>query len=342
MHMLTDQRIDASRLRGLLTASGLLDPGLSVDAAQLAGAFPDFTGADLFLEYDLGRHPIASGFGIGFPSGALDECIAFNHPFLETPEGQAVMSAFEADVFASDRAIYLDLFGDPDPDWIEYDIAEGHLDRAPFVFFRPPSRFRELQHAEQATAFCALAPDALGGGGFARLLDRLLARAPLLPYRVGRADRRGPNWRRVILTRLTRDQVEDCLADEDFDLRAALDASEAFYEHADTPGALYALSIDVVEGEVVALDVECAFLFRIADPGVSARAFDALAERLAAADIIAPAVAVWLSDNRFRIVSDPRTSGELIVQIHHLKHRIIGPGRPRTKAYLHAGIGAGS
>ena len=333
MPAMARQRIDGPVLRTLLQSAGLFGADLAGQAAALASAYPRIAGRNLFAEFELGAGIVPSGFGLGLPWGEYDRYLVRDHWFLETPEGRAITAALAADPFAADHQVYLNLLSDDDPDWIEYDIDAGRIDPAPFVFFRPPSRFLNLSEPEQATELCGLLPEAQGD--FHRLLERLLALGPVGMYRVGVAAQRGANWWRAILTNLDAGQAAAALTGlgaKDFE--RPIDLAVEFYgARADAPGARFALSVDVKAGRIAAADVEFAYAFRISDLEERTAAFDALVQRLTEANLLTPPAAAWTSANCVRGV--PASAGGLRVQLHHLKQRYFGPNHLRAKAYLH-------
>jgi len=335
--------IDQDVLTQLLGASGLVDPALAQQAGVLAGRFPTPVQHDLFLEFEFGDEAVPAGFGLGFPAGALDRFRALQHPFLATALGQSLEAAFADDPFADDHREHLNLFGDPDPDWVEYDVSEGRMDTTPFVFFRLPSRLRRLASADNVRELCAILPGRAATGDFANLLNRIVTHGPASPYRIGVARSRGAGWWRAIVTDLDLEQVVLALEG----LGAAhyegpLGPASRLYEQGmDRPGARFALSIDVLDDRITAVDVECPFLFRIADPQGRAGPLRDYVREIADLGIVSGATAAWIQDNVVRDVTLPQGGASLKVMLHHLKFRLFGQPHLRTKAYLHLGLISG-
>ena len=332
--------IDQDALTRLLGASGLVDPAFAEQAGALAGRFPTRVQHDLFLEFEFGDQAVAAGFGLGFPAGALDRFRALQHPFLTTALGQSLEAAFADDPFAADHRDHLNLFGDPDPDWVEYDVSEGRIDPTPFVFFRLPSRLRRLTSVEEVRALSVLLPGGAETGDFERLLERVVSLGSASPYRIGVARSRGAGWWRAIVTDLDREQVVVALkglgAD---DPEGPLRPASRLYERAmDRSGACFALSIDVLDGRITAVDVECPFLFRIADPTARGGPLSDYVRDIADLGIVSGATAAWIQDNVVRDVTLPDGGASLKIMLHHLKFRLFGQPRLRTKAYLHLGL----
>jgi hypothetical protein len=315
----------------------LLDEAPAMAAARLAARYPAVVRRNLFVEYELGPDRTPSGFGLGLPWGQYDSWISRDHGFLKTPIGRAVAAAMADDPFMDDNALYLNLFSDDDPDWIEYDIDGGVLGEAPFVFFRPPSRLRALTRPDQVRTLCGLIPGAPPGGDFAVLLDILLKHGPAGLYRVGRSRRRGEGWWRAIVTELDHAQVAAVLRRFGAaDYEAPLDLATAFYEgRADRPGARFALSIDVTGAAVTALDVECPYLMRIGEPQARIEPLTELLAGLTRLGTLSPAMAAWLGAQVSRDVTAPDLAKGLRVQLRHLKHRFLGAPHLRAKAYVH-------
>ena len=331
------RRGGAAELAALLRSAGLFDETLALAAARLAARYPAVVRRNLFVEYELGAEPTPSGFGLGLPWGHYDGWISAGHGFLRTTTGRAVGAAMADDPFTDDHAVYLNLFSDDDPDWIEYDIDVGTLGDAPFVFFRAPSRLRALTGEGQVRALCGLIPGAPQGGDFAVLLETLLQQGPVGLYRLGRSRRRGEGWWRAILTELERDQVAAALRRFGAaDYEAPLALAAAFYEgRVDTPGARFALSVDVKDAAITALDVEGPYLMRIGGPQVRAGALTDYLGGLAQLGTLNPAMAAWLGAQVRREVIAPDMRNGLQVQLRHLKQRFLGAPHLRTKAYLH-------
>ena len=332
--------IDQDALTQLLGASGLVDPALAQQAGVLARRFPAPVQHDLFLEFEFGDEAVPAGFGLGFPAGALDRFRALQHPFLTTALGQSLEAAFADDPFAADHREHLNLFGDPDPDWVEYDVSDGRIDTTPFVFFRLPSRLRRLANAEAVHALCALLPGAAGNSDFERLLNRVVTLGAASPYRIGVARSRGAGWWRAIVTDLDHEQVVVALnglggADPEGPLGPA---SRLYEQGMDRSGARFALSIDVLDDRITAVDVECPFLFRIGDPEARAGPLSHYVREIADLGIVSGATAAWIRDNVVRDVTLPQGGASLKIMLHHLKFRLLGQPHLRTKAYLHLGV----
>lgn len=331
-------RIDHVALQELLNHAGLLEKDLSLQAARCARHFPAVVGRDMFVEYELGENRIASGFGLGFQHGLYDHYIATDHWFLKSSVGGAIETALSADPFKSDHEVYLNILSDGDPDWVEYDIDQGRLDETPFVFFRLPSRFQLISTPDQARGVCELLPDAGRNEQFATLLALLVGMGPAAMYRVGRAKQRGTGWWRAIISYLREDQVVAALLSlgaSDFEAPLAL-ARELYAGRADKPGACFALSIDVQDGGITAVDVECPYLFRLGDPAVRNSAFTDLAMQLVRHGTLSPATGDWLTSNGCcREIIAPQSGARMQVRVHHLKFRFLGSPHLRTKVYLH-------
>lgn len=328
--------VDGGALCNLLTASGLVDPALAAQVGRLAGDFPANVQRDLFLEFELADRPIPAGFGLGFPAGDLDRFRAVGHAFLSSHRGRALRAALADDPFAEDHRKYMNLFGDSDPDWVEYDISGNHLAEIPFVFFRLPSRLRQISLPAQVLELCAELP---GGAGadFAALVRRAVELGTTAPYRIGVARSRGLGWWRAIITKLEFAQVLAALEGlgSVIDVRP-LAAAARFYERGmDQPGACFALSIDVQDGRVTAVDVECPYLFRVADPAARAGPLSAYAREIATAGLVSAQTADWITDQAACEVTQPFGGPRLRSLLHHLKFRLVGEPRPRIKAYLH-------
>ena len=91
----------------------------------------------------------------------------------------------------------------------------------------------------------------------------------------------------------------------------------------------------MTDGCISAMDVECAYLFRIGDLAVRSSAFGTLLAQLARGGILSAAVADWLSAQCCRdvVATDPR--GGMRVKVHHMKYRFLGSPHLRTKTYFH-------
>ena len=318
----------------------MFNEGLARQAARLTERFPTGVQQDIFLEFELGQQAAPAGFGLGLTAGELDHYRVVRHPFLRTSTGRAIESAFAQDPFAADHVLHLNLFGDADPDWIEYDIAFGKLDTAPFVFFRMPSRFARITNAEEVEGLCALLPGPATGSGFEQLLLHIAGAGAFCPYRIGLSARRGPDWWRAIISDLTADQV--AIAAEYLNCSPPcelLRAACGLYDRAmDCPGARFSLSVDVTGGQIMALDVETPFLFRIEDPAARAAPFAEYVGRLTEMDLASSWTADWLNDNLFRVLRSPDGRAGLRILLHHLKFRLFGAPYLRTKAYVLASL----
>ncbi|OYX46860.1 MAG: hypothetical protein B7Y97_13130 [Sphingomonas sp. 32-66-10] len=320
---------DGEALAGLFTASGLFTAELAQAAGALAGAYPAIVEHDLFLEFELGRTPVVSGFGVGFPAGAIDALVLRRSPFWGSGVGRALSEALAPNPFAEDERVYLNLWGDDDPDWVEHDVADGSLEAAPFVFFRPPSRFRWLERESDVRAFASLLPTA--GEELAHLIAALAALGPVGVYRIGLARSRPGGFCRAILTGLTAEQAAAGVAGVGGrGFEAPIAAAAAFYAQAmDTEGACFALSVDICNGAVTAVDVEAPYLRRAGDLDRRAAAF----AHYAIAMQWPPEASAWLAAQVARRVHTPH--GGLDVRLQHLKHRLFGEPHGRLKAYLH-------
>jgi hypothetical protein len=326
----------------LLELTGLCDRTWARRVAEVAGRFPAVTERNMFLEYELGNRPVLAGLGLGFGPGVLSRYALTRHSFYRTPTGRAVDAALADDPFAADRAAYLDLLQDPDPDWIEYDVDEKQISLQPFVFFRPPSRFLTIATRKQTRSLCRIIPGASATGEFARLLNALIALTPARIYRVGLARQRGQGWWRGIIAALSRDQVVAALRSQGATgFERTLDLMRDFYRvRADTPGSQFSLSVDVEGDRITAIDVECPYLFRIGDISARKSAFKELLAHRPAVGTISPRTASWLSKYCCKEVVSSESSRRLRVMVHHLKFRFLGSPHLRTKAYLHLGISA--
>lgn len=329
--------IDGAALAKLIQVSGLLDGTLALGVGEIAGRFPEPVQSNLFLEFEFAEGPVPAGFGLGFEAGLLDYYRVVRDPFLSSAQGQSLQTALARDPFAADHREHLNLFGDRDPDWVEFDIADALIAPTPFVFFRLPSRFRNVSDAAEVSALCAILPGQALGGEFSRLLDRIVAVAPACPYRIGVARSRGAGWWRAIMTNLNRRQVEAALTDLDADgLDGVLAPAARLYDRwMDSPGACYALSIDVNDNRVTAVDVECPYLFRVADAKARVKPLGDYALEIAGSGLVSPANAAWISGNAVRDVGSSQVNSTLRIMLHHLKFRLFGVPRLRAKAYLH-------
>ncbi len=336
--------IDRAALAALLDASGLFDTALAADAAKLGGQFPAAVERNIFLECELAERASPAGFGLGFSPGDLDLYLARGGSFGSSPAGQAVEAALAADPFAADHAAYLNLLGDSDPDWVEYDIADRCIDPTPFIFFRLPSRFRVLTAPRQARDLCRILPGASDSGEFADLLDVLVALGRVNAYRIGVAQRRGQGWWRAIISNLHEDQVSAALtARGATDFERPLRRVRDFYAtRIDNPGACFALSIDIQDDRIVAMDVETPYLFRIGNHAIRTTAFRDLLTTLAEDGIMPGSTATWLAGYCCRDVSVPGTARHLRVMVHHLKVRFLGSPHLRTKGYFHLDMADGA
>ena len=328
--------IDGSALGRLIEASGLFDRGLATQAGALGGRFPASVQRNIFLEFELATEAIAGGFGLGFEAGQLDYYKIVRDPFLDSVQGLLLQAALIDDPFAADHRQYLNLQIDGDPDWFEFDVADGCIDTTPFVFFRIPSRFGVIASLADVHELCAVLPGRAIESDFARLLGRLVALGPARPYRIGVARSRGPGWWRPILTNLSLRQVEAALAGltpDNFD--SLLGPVARLYDRAmDSPGACFALSIDVQDDRITAVDVECPYLFRIAEPAARAGPTRAYTDELTAAGLISEQTATWIRHNVLRTIDPDGVNSTLRIMLHHLKFRLYGQPRPRVKAYL--------
>ena len=333
-------RMDGATLGELLCSAGLLDRSLAGQTGRLAGRFPAALQRDMFLEYEFAERPVAAGFGLGFAAGPLDHYAATRHWFLRTATGRAIRTALADDPFAADSKVHLNLFGDPDPDCVEYDIPEGRLDTAPFVFFRVPRRFAVTTTPAEVRDLCGAFPEDMETAAFAELLGQLVAIGPASVYRIGVSRRRGAGWWRAIITNLSVDQVTDAVERRGVtDSAIPLGLATRLYEgRLDNPGACFALSVDLYAGRITAIDVECPYLFRIAGREARAGAVAELADGLQAAGLASPQVASWIVENCFRYVDLGGDRQALGITAHHLKFRLFGSPHFRMKAYLHIGM----
>lgn len=330
-------RVNRAALGELLELAELFDPDLAKRVANLGGQFPSIAERNMFLEYELQEEPIPAGFGLGFLPGLLDYYMATNHRFLQSSAGLSLAAALSDDLFASDHAIYLNLLSDADPDWVEYDINAKQIGSTPFVFFRLPSRYRSINTPEQTRGLCAILPGGAGNTKFASVLNTLVDFRPVEMYRVGIARHRGRAWWRAIITGLEVDQVAAVLGSQGaagFEWPLEL-ARKLYAGRADTPGAKFALSIDIENDCISAIDVECPYLFRINDISIRRSAFKELLAQFATAGTIRPKVATWLAEHCHKEVACHDSRQHLSVMVHHLKHRFLGCPHLRTKAYLH-------
>lgn len=330
-------RINRSALGELLELSRLFDKELALRVAELGGRFPASAGHNMFLECELREAPTPAGFGLGFLPGTLDHYAVRNHWFPKSPTGRAIKVALSDDPFASDHAVYLNLLSDSDPDWIEYDIENRQINLTPFVFFRLPSRYQTICTREQARSLCETLPGGLANGEFAQILGALVDLAPVGMYRVGVARQRGKVWWRAIITDLQEGQVSTALSHQGAtDFSKTLEIARKFYTgRADTPGACFALSIDIDDNRILAMDVECPYLFRIKDVSVRKLAFQAMLAQLAEAGCISTQMENWLAECCCRDVVSRDSLRQLRVMVHHLKFRFLGFPHLRTKAYFH-------
>lgn len=334
--------VDRDALTELLEASGLVEQALAQQVGLLAGRFPALVQRDLFLEFEFEEEAVPAGFGLGFSAGTLDHFRVVRHPFLTTALGRSLEAAFADDPFAADHREHLNLFGDSDPDWVEYDVCEGRVAATPFVFFRLPSRLRCLAGPEDVRELCAILPGRATNGDFERLLDRIVAGGSACPYRIGVAKSRGAGWWRAIITDIDCEQVVAALEGLGADnYRGPLELASRLYQRGmDRPGACFALSIDVHDDRITAVDVECPFLFRIADPNARAGPLSHYAREITAIGILSAATAAWIEENVVRDVTMPHGGPSLRIMLHHLKFRLFGEPHLRTKAYLHLGLGS--
>lgn len=328
--------MDGSVLARLIEASGLFDRGLAAQAGALGGRFPALVQRNIFLEFELAREAIPGGFGLGFEAGQLDYFKIVRDPFLDSVQGRSLQAALIDDPFAEDHRQHLNLLIDGDPDWVEFDVADARINTTPFVFFRIPSRFGVIASPADVHELCAILPGRATESDFSRLLDRIVAHGPARPYRIGVARSRGPGWWRPILTNLSLRQVEAALAGltpDKFD--RLLGPVARLYDRAmDSPGASFALSIDVQYDRITAVDVECPYLFRIAEPAARAGPTRAYTDELTAAGLISEQTATWIRHNVLRTIDPDGVNSTLRIMLHHLKFRLYGQPRPRVKAYL--------
>ncbi len=328
--------MDGSVLSRLIEASGLFDRGLATQAGALGGRFPASVQGNIFLEFELATEAIPGGFGLGFEPGQLDYFKIVLDPFLDSAQGRSLQAALIDDPFAEDHRQHLNLQIDGDPDWVEFDVADGCIDTTPFVFFRIPSRFGVIASLADVHELCAILPGQAMESDFSKLLARIVALGPARPYRIGVSRSRGPGWWRPILTDLSLRQIEAALAgltpDKFDDL---LGPVARLYDRAmDSPGACFALSIDVQDDRITAVDVECPYLFRIAQPDARAGPTSAYTDELTAVGLISEQTATWIRENVVRTVNLDGVHSTLRIMLHHLKFRLYGQPRPRVKAYL--------
>jgi hypothetical protein len=337
-------RVDRIALGELLESAALLGQDLAARVAYLSGQFPAAAERNMFLEYELLEQPIAAGFGLGFLPGILDYYIATDHWFLKSSAGCAIAIALSDDPFASDHATYLNLLSDTDPDWIEYDIAKTQVALTPFVFFRLPSRHRTICTPEQVRSLCEILPAGTANEQFALILMALIGFGPTKMYRVGVARQRGKAWWRAIITDLHVDQVVAVLSSQGgTDFRKPLEVARELYAgRADAPGACFALSIDIEDARISAIDVECPYLFRINDISVRKATLKAFLAQSVTAGAIHPRIATWLAEYCCKDVISNDSRRQLRVMVHHLKCRFLGSPHLRTKAYLHLDMTAHS
>lgn len=328
--------IDGSVLAQLIETSGLFDRGLATQAGALGARFPALVQRNIFLEFELAREAIPGGLGLGFEAGQLDYYKIVRDPFLDSVQGRSLQAALIDDPFTADHRQHLNLLIDGDPDWVEFDVADGCIDTTPFVFFRIPSRFGVIASLADVHELCAILPGQAMESDFPRLLDRIVAHGPAHPYRIGVARSRSPGWWRPILTNLSLRQVEAALAGltpDNFD--GLLGPVARLYDNAmDSPGACFALSIDLQNDRITAVDVECPYLFRIAEPAARAGPTRAYTDELTAAGLISEQTATWIRHNVLRNIDLDGVNSTLRIMLHHLKFRLYGQPRPRVKAYL--------
>jgi hypothetical protein len=330
-------RLNRAALGEMLELSGLFDRELAVRVADLGGRFPAITERNMFLEYELREAPTPAGFGLGFLPGLLDHYRSRNHWFPNSPTGCAIEVALSDDPFASDHAVYLNLLSDSDPDWIEYDIENRQINPTPFVFFRFPSRYRTICTRKQARNLCETLPEGMASGEFSRMLGALVDLAPACMYRVGVARQRGRTRWRAIITGLREVQVSTALRDQRAtDFSKPLEFARMFYAgRVDAPGACFALSIDIDTNRILAMDVECPYLFRIKDFSVRNLAFKELLAQLGEAGSISAQMENWLGEHCCMDLVSKNSLRQLRVMLHHLKFRFLGSPHLRIKAYFH-------
>ena len=329
-------QVNGELLAKLLQLAGLCERKLALNIAAHASQFPAVTGRNFFLEYELFEKPVPAGFGLGFRPGVIDQYLGTEHWLFKTAAGKAIAKALTNDPFASDHATYLNVVSDSDPDWIEYDIAGEHVDPTPFIFFRFPSRFRTIRALEEAQGLYETLPTGAGHGDFARVLQALVDSGPAEMYRLGIAPQRGRDWWRVIITFLTHEQVTAALqtagaGDFEISLECALDFYVAYGNH---PGALFALSLDIRNLEITAMDVECPYLFRVKDPALRETGFKKFNQELVQSGLMAGHTADWLCDYCVKDVMVEEFPSRLRITLHHLKQRFLGNPHLRTKAYF--------
>jgi hypothetical protein len=327
---------DAAALYRRLERVGLFDRVQSLNLSAFICRFPAIVRGNIFVEYELQPAPALAGCGVGFAPGILDRYSATGHRFCESDCGREIFSLLEKDPFAHDH--YLNIPADPDPDWIEYDVFRDAIGERPFVFHRFPTRYRNVSCPPHLGRLLADLPAELASEQLAAILSTAVELGPIGMYRAGFAPHRASDWCRVVVDRLNLDQIAAVLRGFGVqELPSPLEFVRDVYGcrnvRADT---LFALSVDVQNGRVGRVDVECPYFPRFADPSVRRTVLDGVLALLVREGVLTESSAAWLAA-QVREDANLDIPGTKLA-IHHLKFRCLGSPLRRVKAYFLLGL----
>jgi len=324
-----------------LVSAGLLTPGQTAELLRHAAGFPVLPAHRVFLEYRLGSNLTLEGYGHGFDTRTLHSLL---RSAVDFAAAEPLAAALALDPFAEDRARYLDLEADTDPNWIEYDHADEAFSDDPGVFFSFPARFRVgssgawVQDLEAKLDPLLLRPEG-DGSSFWDLLDTIVRSAPegrpIGLYRLGLCTGRKPDWVRVVLNDVSRhtfDALGSCRAlpiDQDpvgwivDELVGLGDADPQL-----------AASVTMANGAVEAIDIEAPYFHRIADDRERRTRTTAFCRLLAERDLVSAASADILARSAVVHLHAPDRGVHGALLLNHLKFGVAGSTHGRIKAYF--------
>jgi len=333
-------------------SAGLLDEGQVSRLAGHAAGFPAMSVHKLFFEFELQRDTGAlalAGYGHGFRPPALAALLDEQAPFVSSELGRQIIAALRTDPFdpSGQRSRRSQ---DGEPEWIEYDVDDGTIAALPGLFFALPAKLRRLhtmaQIEELLEELAARTPalretdetaSAQTLAGFLRELGRAEFDHgnPLRAYRVGLSENRAPGWLRLLVGGL-RSESLDSLAERAVEgpYLAQVSRRNAALFSGDERSKLTA-SIDLVHGQLRAIDLEGPYLFHLRDWTRRAELGAEFCARLAADGIIAPTLADRLAP--LIVVEPPRSpvSGRrALLLVNHFKFGVAGRHHGRVKLYF--------
>jgi len=325
---------------GDLLATGLFDADRLERLGSHIAGFPELPRHRLFFEYRLHPHLELEGYGHGFGKVELPSVLQLGESL---PTLERIAGALAEDPFAHDRPLYLDIGGDSDPEFVEYDFVDGSFSDAPGVFFSFPTPFRWLWSIGLPgleAKLGALVPRANASekGPFWEFLEALMAleaggATSSGFFRLGLCSGRPGGWVRILLIGPTPQALMAVTAEMglDFDectvnwLVAYLQSGG--WSHASE----LVVSITILDGVIVSLDIEAPHFHKMTDPTQRAAAVGAFCHALQHRGLISATVAGILSRASVRRVG---RDGEGRVLLNHFKFGVSGATRGRIKTYF--------